>query len=42
MTDYKSDMDIDVHKPMSSLDTDYRLNYDGRFNNIILLLLYFT
>ncbi|KAL5245343.1 hypothetical protein ACI65C_012753 [Semiaphis heraclei] len=29
MTDYKSDMNIDMHKPMSSLDTDYRPNYDG-------------
>ncbi|XP_025418670.1 OCIA domain-containing protein 1 isoform X2 [Sipha flava] len=28
-TDYKSDIDIDMHKPMNSLDTDYRPNYDG-------------
>lgn len=42
MTDYKSDMDIDMHKPMNSLDTDYRPNYDGRINTIILLLSYYT
>ncbi|XP_050055767.1 OCIA domain-containing protein 1 [Aphis gossypii] len=29
MTDYKANIDIDVHKPMNSLDTDYRPNYDG-------------
>ncbi|XP_026823485.1 OCIA domain-containing protein 1 [Rhopalosiphum maidis] len=29
MTDYKSDIDIDMHKPINSLDTDYRPNYDG-------------
>lgn len=29
MNDYKSDMDIDMHKPMNSLDTDYRPNYEG-------------
>lgn len=29
-TDYKSDIDIDTHKPMHSLDTDYRPNYDGK------------
>lgn len=30
VTDYKSDIDIDAHKPMNSLDTDYRPNYDGK------------
>jgi len=34
MNDYKSDMDIDMHKPMNSLDTDYRPNYEGRINTI--------
>lgn len=34
MTDYKSDMSMDMHKPMNSLDTDYRPNYDGKINTI--------
>lgn len=29
-TDYKSDIDIDMHMPMNTLDTDYRPNYDGK------------
>lgn len=29
-TDYKSNIDIDMHKPINSLDTDYRPNYDGK------------
>lgn len=28
--DYKSDGNIDSNMPMSSLDTDYRPNYDGK------------
>jgi len=42
MTDYKSDIDIDMHKPMNSLDTDYRPNYDGMIISLILLFSYFT
>jgi len=34
-------MDIDMHKPMNSLDTDYRPNYEGRINTINLMLSYF-
>lgn len=30
-TDYKSDLDIDMHKPVNSLDTDYRPDYDGEY-----------
>lgn len=30
-TDYKSDIDIDTHKPINSLDTDYRPDYDGKY-----------
>lgn len=41
LTDYKANIDIDVHKPMNSLDTDYRPNYDGRIIFLILLLSYF-
>lgn len=29
-TDYKSNIDIDAHKPTSPIDTDYRPNYDGK------------
>jgi len=29
-TDYKSDIDIDTHTPVNSLDTDYRPDYDGK------------
>lgn len=28
--DYKSNIDIDMHKPMNPIDTDYRPNYDGK------------
>lgn len=39
-SDFKSDMDIDMHKPMSSLDTDYRPDYDGKLILVILKLTY--
>lgn len=29
-TDYKHNNDLDMHKPMNSLDTDYRPDYDGK------------
>lgn len=29
-SDYKPNIDIDIHKPMNSLDTDYRPDYDGK------------
>lgn len=41
MNDYKSDMDMDMHKPMNSLDTDYRPNYDGRINTINSIFIIF-
>jgi len=40
LTDYKSNIDIDVHKPMNSLDTDYRPNYDGRILNILNIIIF--
>lgn len=30
--DYKSDIDIDVHNTMNSLDTDYRPDYEGKLS----------
>lgn len=30
--DYKSDIDIDMHKSVNLLDTDYRPDYDGKIN----------
>lgn len=38
-TDYKFDIDIDIHKPTDSFDTDYRPDYDGKY--IFLVLNYF-
>lgn len=34
-TDYKSDIDIDTHKSVNLLDTDYRPDYDGKLISII-------
>lgn len=38
--DYKSNIDIDMHKPINTLDTDYRPNYDGEliFNSFYIYL----
>lgn len=30
-TDYKSDINFDNNKPVNSLDTDYRPDYDGEY-----------
>lgn len=50
-TDYKSDIDIDMHVPTNTLDTDYRPNFDGMlicitinyiiYNFLIYIYLYF-
>lgn len=37
-TDYKSDLDMDMHKPMNSLDTDYRPDYDGNYISLIIFV----
>lgn len=34
-TDYKSNIDIDTHKSVNLLDTDYRPDYDGKLISII-------